>query len=200
MSRDLYFNGPFGDTFNWDLIRALLERSDLWRQQPVLRTQCLVRCLSICYEERLYVRKGLRVRFRRFHMSLHVEAAVRCSDRRLLCLLSAASGFRGTAAGASNRACQHTLLADLGWRGTGGTPSFRFGRVFLVRGGWRRRPIQLLDQNFRSIFTTPQDDRQQMGLIALNCKYSLNDIWSLQAISTDVVSVARPRRWQCRLT
>jgi iron complex outermembrane receptor protein len=42
-------------------------------------------------------------------------------------------------------------------------------------------PVQLLDRDYRSIYTWPQTTRNEMGLVALNGKFAVTDTWTVQS-------------------
>ena len=82
----------------------------------------------------------------------------------------------------SRRRRSQRLYTDLGWRNDrqsscisspSGASNF-FGVVGPT-------PIQLLDQDYRSIYTWPQTTRNDMGLLALNGNFDVARNWSVQS-------------------
>jgi len=87
------------------------------------------------------------------------------------------------------------LYGDLGWRSDGAELHLIASGALSSFGVAAATPIQLLDQNFRSIFTTPQTTDNKMGPHSPERQIRAErQSGHCKAISTSVGFRARPRR------
>jgi iron complex outermembrane recepter protein len=174
------FNEAFGDTVNWDLIPTnAIDRSDLWTNNPVFGLNALGGALNLTMKNG-FTYQGLEGSLQGGsygHFTGEAQYGVQIGDYSAY---FAAQGLRDGGWRFQSPANITRLYGDLGWRSDGAELHLIASGALSSFGVAAATPIQLLDQNFRSIFTTPQTTDNKMGLLALNGKYALNDIWSLQ--------------------
>jgi len=72
------------------------------------------------------------------------------------------------------------VFGDLGWRGDRSELHLITLAATTAAGTAAATPIQLLDRDIRSVYTTPQSTDNQSALLALNGNSALTSIWSLQ--------------------
>jgi iron complex outermembrane recepter protein len=174
------FNEAFGDTVNWDLIPTnAIDHSDLWTNNPVFGLNALGGALNLTMKNG-FTYQGFEGALQggsygRFTGDAQYGAQFGDSSVYL-----SAQGLRDGGWRFQSPANITRLYADFGWRDEGAALHLIAGGALSSFGVAAATPIQLLDENFRSVFTTPQTTDNKMGFIALNGKYALTDTWSLQ--------------------
>ena len=181
----VYMNGirvneAFGDTVNWDLIPTnAIERSDLWTNNPVFGLNAIGGAIN------LQMKNGFT------YQGTQAEAAggsfghyggggqygFQSGD------FSAYFAIQGSHDDGWRQKSPSNLVrgyADLGWKNDGAEVHFIAAASSSEFGVAAATPIQLLDLDPTSIYTTPQTTDNKMGLLALNGSYVLSDSWSLQ--------------------
>jgi iron complex outermembrane receptor protein len=173
-------NEAFGDTVNWDLIPTnAISRADVWTNNPVFGLNALGGAVS------LQMKNGFN------YQGFEAEIQGGSFGRR-----SAAAEYGGRFGDYAAYLAGQGVHDD-GWRFK--TPT-DLARVF-GDFGWRddrtelhlitlaaasaagtaaATPIQLLDRDIRSVYTTPQSTDNQAFLLGLNGKSALTSTWSLQ--------------------
>ena len=174
------FNESFGDTVNWDLIPTnAIDHSDLWTNNPVFGLNALGGALNLTMKNG-FTYQGFEGELQGGsygHFTGDAQYGVQIDDYSAY---FAAQGLRDGGWRFQSPADITRLYADFGWKSYGVELHLVASGALSSFGVAAATPIQLLDQNFRSIFTTPQTTDNKMGLMALNGKYALTDIWSLQ--------------------
>ena len=174
------FNESFGDTVNWDLIPTnAIERSDLWTSNPVFGLNALGGAVNLTMKNG-FTYQGFEGEVQGGsygHFTGDAQYGVQIGDYSAY---FAAQGLRDGGWRFQSPADIARLYADLGWKSYGAELHLIASGALSSFGVAAATPIQLLDQNFRSIFTTPQTTDNKMGLVALNGKYAVTDTWSLQ--------------------
>ena len=175
----VYMNGirvneAFGDTVNWDLIPTnAISRADILTNNPIFGLNALGGAVNIQMKNG-FTYHGLEAEVqggsfgRRQRRRAIRRAAGQC--RRSMSRRRAST----TTAGATNRRRRSArFYTDLGWRGDG-------SEIHLIASGASNffgvvgpTPIQLIDQDYRSIYTWPQTTRNDMGLLALNGNFDV---------------------------
>ena len=181
----VYMNGirineAFGDTVNWDLIPTnAIQRADVYTNNPVFGLNALGGAIS------LQMKNGFN------YQGFEIEGSGGSYGR-----LNGAVQY-GVQKGDWSAYFAAQGMNDDGWRLKSGA---ELARVYMDVGyrtdvsEWHliasaahnsfgvaaATPIQLLQQNWNSVYTTPQTTQNDMGLVALNGKYALTDTWSLQ--------------------
>jgi iron complex outermembrane receptor protein len=175
------FNEAFGDTVNWDLIPTnAIDRADLWTNNPVFGLNALGGAVNLQMKNG-FTYKGFEGEvqggsFGRF--TGDAQYGVQIGDTSAYI---AAQGLKDGGWRFKSPASLARIYADFGWRNDGAELHLITSAASSSFGVAAATPIQLLDQDDRAIFTTPQTTRNDMGLLALTGKYSLTDTWSLQS-------------------
>src|SRR6476661_1324694 len=73
------------------------------------------------------------------------------------------------------------FYGDLGWRGTDAEVHFITSIAYNYFGVVGPTPLQLLNNDYRAIYTWPQTTKNQAQLIAMNGRYSVTDHWTVQS-------------------
>jgi iron complex outermembrane receptor protein len=182
----VYMNGvrineAFGDTVNWDLIPTVaIGRADVWTNNPAFGLNALGGAVS------LQMKDGFTFRGVEF---------------------DASAGSFGRVGGSIQYGARHNEwgvyiaaegLKDDGWRYQSPSRIQRFyadvGRktldseVHLVVtaadnffGVVGPTPLEMINRDYRSIYTWPQTTRNEAQLVALNGRFSVTDHWTVQS-------------------
>src|SRR6266568_2711520 len=181
----VYLNGirvneAFGDTVNWDLIPTnAIDRSDLWTNNPIFGLNALGGAVNLQMKNG-FTYQGFESEaqggsFGRF--TGEAQYGVQIGDRAAYI---AAEGLHDGGWRFKSPTDLARLYGDLGWRNDAAELHLVVSAASSSFGASAATPIQLLDRDDRTIFTTPQTTENKMGLLALNGRYSLSDAWSLQ--------------------
>ena len=182
----VYMNGirineAFGDTVNWDLIPTnAIQRADVWSSNPVFGLNALGGAVSLQMKNGFtyqgFEAEALGGSFGRLSGGLQYGA-----QKGDVAVYVAAQGLRDDGWRDRSPTDIVRLYADLGWRNdraelhlTGAAATTSFGAAAAT-------PVQLLDRDYRAIFTVPQTTDNEMALLALNGTYALSDTWSVQS-------------------
>jgi len=85
-------------------------------------------------------------------------------------------------AGATNRHRGSPVsTGDLGWKGTDAEVHLVASVADNFFGVIGPTPVELLNNDYRSIFTWPQTTKNQAQLLALNGRYAVTDHWTVQS-------------------
>ena len=182
----VYMNGirineAFGDTVNWDLIPTnAIQRADVWSSNPVFGLNAIGGAIS------LQMKDGFT--FQGFEADVLGGSYGRISgglqygvQKGDLALYVAAQGLRDDGWRDKSPTEIGRVYLDVGWRNdraelhvTGAVAATSFGAAAAT-------PVDLLDRDFRAIFTNPQTTDNEMALLALKGTYDVSETWSLQA-------------------
>ena len=181
----VYMNGirvneAFGDTVNWDLIPTnAIQRADVWSSNPVFGLNALGGAVSL-QTKNGFTFQGLETdvlggAFGRINGGLQYGA-----QKDDFAVYVAVQGLRDDGWRDKSPTDVGRLYLDLGWRDdraevhlTGAAAKSSFGAAAAT-------PIQLLEGDFRAIFTNPQTTDNEMAMLALNGRYALGEAWSVQ--------------------
>jgi len=174
------FNEAFGDTVNWDLIPTnAIDHSDLWTNNPVFGLNALGGALNLTMKNG-FTYQGFEGELQGGSYGRFTGGAQYGGQFGNYSVYLAAQGLRDGGWRFQSPADSTRLYSDFGWRNEGAELHLIAGGALSSFGVAAATPIQLLDENFRSVFTTPQTTDNKMGFIALNGTYALTDTWSLQ--------------------
>jgi iron complex outermembrane receptor protein len=182
----VYMNGirlneAFGDTVNWDLIPSIaIERADMWSSNPVFGLNALGGAVNMQMKNGFtyqgFEAQGMGGSYGRISGSM--QYGVRKDE---WALYLAAEGLRDQGWRYESPSELKRFYGDLGWRYDG-------TEVHLIGAAARNHfgvvgptPVDLLARDWKSIYTWPQTTRNEVGLIALNAKFTLTDTWALQS-------------------
>jgi iron complex outermembrane recepter protein len=173
-------NEAFGDSVNWDLIpRIAIDRADTWTSNPVFGLNALGGAVN------LQMKTGFD--FAGGEATLQGGTAKRVDGsiqygwhRDNLGVYLAADGLSEDGWRDHSPARVARFYGDLGWRDKDSelhlaatVASNRFGVVGPT-------PVELLADNYRSVYTWPQTTDNDMQMLALNGTRTLSNTWSLQ--------------------
>jgi iron complex outermembrane receptor protein len=174
-------NEAFGDTVNWDLIPTnAIDRADVWSSNPVFGLNALGGAVNIGMKNG-FTYQGFEGELQGGsygRASGAVQYGVQKGD---FALYLAAQGLRDQGWRYQSPSQLGRVYGDLGWKG-------ERAEIHLVAAAARNSfgvigstPVQLLDRDYRSIYTWPQTTLNQMGLLALNGKFAVTDTWTVQS-------------------
>lgn len=174
-------NEAFGDTVNWDLVSEVaIDRADIWTNNPVFGLNALGGAVSIQMKNGFtwqgfegevqggsYGRYGgsLQYGVQHDHLGVYLAADAVHDD-----------GWRHQSPASLLR-----FYADLGWQSDRSEFHLIGSAASNQVGVLGPTPIEMIRQNYKSIYTQPQTTHNEMGLLALTGKYGLTDAWSLQS-------------------
>jgi iron complex outermembrane receptor protein len=181
----VYMNGirlneAFGDTVNWDLIPTnAIQRADIFTNNPIFGLNALGGAISL-QTKNGFTYKGLEVEgqggsFGRTQGGLQYGAEMGNWGIYIAAQGQNEDGWRLKSPSKLGR-----FYGDIGYRDDrsefhlyGAVSSSSFGVAAAT-------PVQLLANDWRSIYTTPQTTTNDMALVGVNGKYAVTDTWSLQ--------------------
>jgi iron complex outermembrane recepter protein len=173
-------NEAFGDTVNWDLIpRIAIERADTWTSNPVFGLNALGGAVNLQMKTGFDFGGGEATL--QGGSAKRIDGSVQYGWRRdNLGVYLAADGLSEDGWRDHSPARVARFYGDLGWRDAdselhlaASAASNRFGVVGPT-------PVELLADNYRSVYTWPQTTNNDMQMLALNGAKTLSDAWSLQ--------------------
>jgi iron complex outermembrane recepter protein len=181
----VYLNGvrvneAFGDTVNWDLFATnAIQRADVWSSNPVFGLNALGGAVSLEMKNG-FTYQGFEAdvtggSFGRVNGGLQYGA--RLGD---VAVYLAAQGLRDDGWHDRSPADIGRLYVDLGWRNDRAEVHLIGAAAKTAFGAAAAAPVQLLDRDVRSVFTTPQTIDNEMAMLALNGRYALGETWILQ--------------------
>lgn len=181
----VYMNGirineAFGDTVNWDLIPTnAISRADVFTNNPAFGLNALGGAISLQMKNG-FTWQGLETEiqggsFGRVQGGLQYGAQNGNWSTYIAAQALSEDGWRQASPTKLGR-----FYGDIGYRDD--RAEFHlFGSVAQTSFGVAAAtPIQLLNRDWSSVYTTPQTTRNDMALIGLNGKYALSDTWGLQ--------------------
>jgi iron complex outermembrane recepter protein len=174
-------NEAFGDTVNWDLIPTIaIGRADIWTNNPAFGLNALGGAVS------LQMKDGFNYNGFEFDASGgsygRVGGSMQYGVRKgEWGLYLAAEGFKDDGWRYQSPSRLARFYGDLGWRGTDAEVHFITSIADNYFGVVGPTPLQLINNDYRSIYTWPQTTKNQAQLIAMNGRYSVSDHWTVQS-------------------
>jgi iron complex outermembrane receptor protein len=174
-------NEAFGDTVNWDLIPTIaIGRADVWTNNPAFGLNALGGAIS------LQMKDGFTYRGTEFDASGGsygrlggwLQYGVRNGE---WAAYLAAQGVKDDGWRYQSPSRIARFYGDLGWKGTDAEVHLVASTADNFFGVIGPTPIELLNNDYRSIFTWPQTTRNQAQLLALNGRFSITDHWTVQS-------------------
>jgi iron complex outermembrane receptor protein len=174
-------NEAFGDTVNFDLIPPqAIARADLFTNNPVFGLNALGGALSLQMKNGFTWQglEGQALGGSYGRVSGYFEYGRQIGDYSLYVTGDAArdGGWRYFSPSALGR-----LYGDLGYRATD-------SEIHVIASGARTglgvvgpTPVELLAQDPRSVFTSPQSTRNEVGSLAFTGKFDVSKTWSIQS-------------------
>lgn len=181
----VYMNGirlneAFGDTVNWDLIPTnAIQRADIFTNNPIFGLNALGGAISL-QTKNGFTYKGLEVEGQGGSYGRTQGGLQYGAEMGNWGVYIAAQGYNEDGWRLKSPAKLGRFYGDIGYRDDrsefhlyGAVSSSSFGVAAAT-------PVQLLANDWRSVYTTPQTTKNDMALIGVNGKYAVTDTWSLQ--------------------
>src|SRR5438093_1562646 len=174
-------NEAFGDTVNWDLIPTIaIGRADVWTNNPAFGLNALGGAIS------LQMKDGFTYRGTKFDASGgsygrvggSLQYGIRNGEWGLYL---AAQGLKDDGWRYQSPSRITRFYGDLGWKDTDAEIHLVASAANNFFGAIGPTPVELLNNDYRSIFTWPQTTKNQAQLVALNGQYSVSDHWTIQS-------------------
>jgi iron complex outermembrane receptor protein len=174
-------NEAFGDTVNWDLIPTIaIGRADVWTNNPAFGLNALGGAISF------QMKDGFTYRGTEFDASGGsygrvggwLQYGVRNGE---WALYIAGQGLKDDGWRYQSPSRIARFYGDLGWKGTDAEVHLVASAADNFFGVIGPTPVELLNTDYRSIFTWPQTTRNQAQLLALNGHYAVADHWTVQS-------------------
>jgi hypothetical protein len=174
-------NEAFGDTVNWDLIPTIaIGRADVWTNNPAFGLNALGGAISF------QMKDGFTYRGTEFDASGGSYGRV-CGSLQYgirngeWALYFAAQGLKDDGWRYQSPSRIARFYGDLGWKGTDAEVHLVASAADNYFGVIGPTPVELLNNDYRSIFTWPQTTKNQAQLLALNGRYAVTDHWTVQS-------------------
>jgi len=174
-------NEAFGDTVNWDLIPTFAIASmDLVSNNPAYGLNALGGALNIRMKDgfsfqggRLEVQGGSYGR-----IQAGLEYGQQIGQFAFYGALEYVhdNGYRNFSESTVRR-----FYGDLGYRNDGNEFHLNVGLASNSFGAAGTSPIQMLEQNWAGVYTTPQTSERQYGMVNLTSLFTLTPTWTLNA-------------------
>jgi iron complex outermembrane recepter protein len=174
-------NEAFGDTVNWDLIPTIaIGRADVWTNNPAFGLNALGGAISF------QMKDGFTYNGTEFDASGGsygrvggwIQYGVRNGE---WALYLAAQGLKDDGWRYQSPSRLARFYGDLGWKGTDAEIHLVASAANNYFGVIGPTPIELLNNDYRSIFTWPQTTNNAAELLALNGRYDVTDHWTVQS-------------------
>ena len=185
-------NEAFGDTMNWDMIPTFAIASmDMISNNPAYGLNALGGAVNIKMKDgfsfsggKLDVSGGSYGR-----IQAGFEYGKQIDNFAFYGALEAVhdNGYRDLSSSTIRR-----FYGDLGYRVEGNEVHLSLGLADNLFGAAGPAPVQLLQQDWANVYTTPQTVHNQMGMATLSGKFTLSPTWSLV-----VVGLCPPLRAAC---
>jgi iron complex outermembrane receptor protein len=182
----VYINGirineAFGDTVNFDFIPTMaVGRADVWTNNPAFGLNALGGAISFQMKDGFTFQgfefDAMGGSYGRIGGSF--QYGVRNGE---WAMYMAGDGVKDDGWRYQSPSRIGRFYADLGWKGTDaeihliGTAADNF---FGVVGP---TPVEMLNRNWRSVYTFPQTTKNQAQILALHGRYSVSDNWTVQS-------------------
>ena len=174
-------NEAFGDTVNWDLIPAsAIDRADVWTANPVFGLNALGGAVSVQMKNG-FTYQGTAAEVQGGSYGRASGVVQHGSRHGNVAVYAAAEGLTDRGWRYQSPARLKRAYGDLGWLGEGSEIHLSGGVASNFFGVVGPTPVQMLAQDYKSIYTWPQTTKNQMAFGQLNGKFDLFDAWSMQA-------------------
>ena len=174
------FNEAFGDTVNWDLIPAgAIDRADVWSANPVFGLNALGGSVSV------QLKNGFTYQGTAFEAQVgsygRASGSVQYGGRKdNVAVYAIAEGLTDRGWRYQSPSRLKRVYGDVGWQANGHEIHVSAGAASNFFGVIGPTPVQMLAQDYKSIYTWPQTTKNQMAFAAVNGKFDLSGPWSMQ--------------------
>lgn len=173
-------NEAFGDTVNWDLIPTVAVRSiDVISNNPAFGLNALGGALSIQMKDG-FTFQGTSIdvmggSYGRVQSSLQWGKQVGNYAAYIAVEGAQDDGYRDFSGSQIRR-----LYGDVGYKTDSAELHLNVGAADNYFGATAAAPAQLLQQSWSSVYTTPQNSRNQVGYVNATANVDVSPTWSLQ--------------------
>ena len=176
-------NEAFGDNVRWDFIPTIAIRNlDIVTDNPAFGLNALGGGVDMRMQDG-FAYRGLEAAvqggsYGRVQGS--AQAGVRFGDYGAYLAVEAAhdDGWRRSSPSTIRR-----LYGDLGWKGARTELRLNLTAADNLFGAAAAVPIQLLDQSYSGVFTTPQRDHNEMAMASLEGKVKVSDTLGIEGVA-----------------
>lgn len=181
----VYLNGirlneAFGDTVNWDLIPTnAIQRADIFTNNPIFGLNALGGAISL-QTKNGFTYKGFELDAQGGSFGRAQGGVQYGAEMGNWGVYVAAQGLTDDGWRLRSPSRLGRFYGDIGYRDDrsefhlyGAVSSSSFGVAAAT-------PVQMLANDWRSVYTTPQTTRNDMALVGVNGKVAVTDTWSLQ--------------------
>ncbi|MBX9844393.1 MAG: TonB-dependent receptor [Xanthobacteraceae bacterium] len=174
------FNEAFGDTVNWDLIpTAAIDRADVWSANPVFGLNALGGAVSVQLKNG-FTYKGAALELQGGSFG-RASGSVQYGGRKdNVAVYVAAEGLSDRGWRYQSPSRIRRFYGDVGWQANGNEIHVSAGAASNFFGVIGPTPVQMLAQDYKSIYTWPQTTKNKMAFGAVNGKFDLSGPWSMQ--------------------
>jgi outer membrane receptor protein involved in Fe transport len=173
-------NEAFGDTVNWDLIPTSAVRSiDVISNNPAFGLNALGGALSVQMKDGFGF-QGVAFdimggSYGRVQSSLQIGKQVGNWAAYLSVEAAQDHGYRDFSPSQIRR-----IYGDIGYKAEGAEFHLSMGGASNIFGATAAAPIELLEQSWSSVYTTPQASHNQVGYVEATGKVDVTPTWTLQ--------------------
>ena len=173
-------NEAFGDTVNWDLIPTTAVRSmSLISNNPAFGLNALGGAISIQMKDG-FVKHNTSLDFMvgsNGRVQSSIESGKQVGRYAFYGILEDIhdGGYRNNSASDLRR-----FYGDIGYRGETGDLHLNMAYANNSLGATGPAPIELLNQSWSNVYTTPQTSSNEAGFLNLTGKFDVNPKWTLQ--------------------
>ena len=176
-------NEAFGDAVNWDLIPTAAVRSiDVISNNPAFGLNALGGALSVQMKDG-FTFQGTTIdvmggSYGRLQSSLQWGKQV--DQYAVYGALEAVhdNGYRDSSPSEIRR-----FYGDIGYKGDSSELHLNIGAADNVFGATAAAPIELLDQSWSSVYTTPQSSRNEVGYVNATATVNATPTWTIQGVA-----------------
>jgi outer membrane receptor protein involved in Fe transport len=174
-------NEAFGDTMNWDMLPTFAIASmDLISNNPAFGLNALGGAINIRMKD------GFNYQGGRFEVSGgsygRIQGAIDYGKQvGNFSFYGALEGVQDQGYRQYGASTIRRFYGDLGYRAEGNEYHLTAGLAYNQFGAAGSSPVEMLQQDWSSVYTTPQTLNTQMGQIALSGNFNLSPSWSLSA-------------------
>ena len=182
----VYMNGirvneAFGDTVNWDFIPTnAIDRADVWSSNPLFGLNALGGAVNMQMKNG-FTFHGLEAELMGGSFGRLSGALQYGVQQDNTSVYVAVQGLKDDGWRYQSPSDITRFYTDLGWRGDRAELHLVAAGASNFFGVVGPTPIELIDQDYKSIYTWPQTTLNQMGLVALNGNFEVSDAWSVQS-------------------
>jgi iron complex outermembrane receptor protein len=174
-------NEAFGDTVNWDAIpETAISRMDLWSNNPVFGLNALGGAINVIMKDG-FSWQGHNISLQGGSYSHGMGTLQYGVQDRNFSFYAAGEGITDGGWRDQSSSSIGRLYADAGWRrGRVEVHLVASGSMSLL-GVVGPTPVELIQRDKRSVYTSPQTTHNRIGSLALNAKGRLRKHWLVEA-------------------